>query len=466
MSDVITHPYDVVVVGAGAAGLRAAIEAAAGGARTALVCKSLLGKAGTVMERGGIAAHPESTAASENWREHFIDTFVGGGGHGDWRLARLLAREAGARVLELESWGALFDRAGDGRILRVDGAGHRQSRIVRFGHGAGLEVLRTLQHRAREAGVQVHMECSVLRVLSCAGEVRGAVGYERATGALLCFPCRAVVLATGSGMRIWRDPGAAADATGDGAALALNAGAELIDMEFGGTGGIRIDAETSATTIRGLFAAGDAAGGVHGAAAIEGNGIASALVFGRRSGLHAARHALAGECREIDQDILGRHVRELTAPLHRHTGASPYALCRRLQDCMSDLVGAVRREDHLVLALERVRGIARQASSVLAQGPRQYNPAWHLSHELGAMLAFSESVVLSSLERARRELAPAWSLVVRGAVGRLSVHRIQRPLPPQEVSRSMQWRIECRKAKPGSGSGVATQEAESSASMR
>ena len=197
MLELETHDYDVVVVGAGGAGLRAAVEAAANGARTAIVCKSLLGKAHTVMAEGGIAAALANVYPEDNWRVHFRDTMRGGKMLNQWRMAQLHAQEAPERVLELEEWGALFDRTPDGRILQRDFGGHRYARLAHVGDRTGLEMIRTLQHRAVGASIDVFMECTVTRVLREGARVAGAFAYWRETGRFVVLRAKAVVLATG-----------------------------------------------------------------------------------------------------------------------------------------------------------------------------------------------------------------------------------------------------------------------------
>jgi len=227
-----THDYDVVVIGAGGAGLRAAIEAHDRGARTALVCKSLLGKAHTVMAEGGIAAAMGNVYPDDNWRVHFRDTMRGGKMLNSWRMAQLHAQEAPDRVYELEEWGALFDRTDDGRILQRDFGGHRFARLAHVGDRTGLEMIRTLQHRAVAQGVEVFMECTVMRLLTDDGRIAGAVAYWRESGRLIVFRAKAVVLATGGIGKAWKVTSNSWEYTGDGHALALWAGADLVDMEF------------------------------------------------------------------------------------------------------------------------------------------------------------------------------------------------------------------------------------------
>ncbi|MSP95825.1 MAG: fumarate reductase/succinate dehydrogenase flavoprotein subunit [Betaproteobacteria bacterium] len=226
------HHYDVLVVGAGGAGLRAAIEASARGARTGLVCKSLLGKAHTVMAESGIAAALGNVHSEDAWQAHFRDTMRGGASLNDWRMVRLLAEEAPERVLELETWGAVFDRTRGGLIRQQDAGGHRYARLAHVGDRTGLEMLRTLQQRAAQLGVDVHMECSVQRLLIHEGRISGAFALRRDIGEFVHFRCKALVLATGGGGRAWKVTSNSQEHTGDGMSLALQAGAELADMEF------------------------------------------------------------------------------------------------------------------------------------------------------------------------------------------------------------------------------------------
>jgi succinate dehydrogenase / fumarate reductase flavoprotein subunit len=225
------HEYDVVVVGAGGAGLRAAIEAATQGVRTAIVCKSLLGKAHTVMAEGGIAAALRNVYPEDNWEIHFRDTMRGGKMLNNWRMAQLHAQESPDRVLELERWGALFDRTKDGRILQRDFGGHRYARLAHVGDRTGLEMIRTLQQRAVQLGIDVFMECTVNRLLKDGDRVAGLVAYWRQSGRFVVFKAPAVVLATGGFGKSYAITSNSWEYTGDGQAIALRAGADLIDME-------------------------------------------------------------------------------------------------------------------------------------------------------------------------------------------------------------------------------------------
>jgi succinate dehydrogenase flavoprotein subunit len=227
-----THDYDVVVIGAGGAGLRAAIEANAMGTRTALVCKSLLGKAHTVMAEGGIAAAMGNVWKEDNWKVHFRDTMRGGKLLNNWRMAQLHAQEAPDRVLELEEWGALFDRTKDGLILQRDFGGHRYARLAHVGDRTGLEMIRTLQNHAVHRGIDVFMECTLYRLLTEDGAVSGAFGYWRQSGKLVLFRAKAIVLATGGVGKAWKITSNSWEYTGDGIGMALDAGADLIDMEM------------------------------------------------------------------------------------------------------------------------------------------------------------------------------------------------------------------------------------------
>ncbi len=231
-TDYETHTYDVLVIGAGGAGLRAAIEASAAGVRVGVVCKSLLGKAHTVMAEGGIAAALANVDDRDSWRVHFADTMRGGQYVNHWRMAQLHAQEAPARVRELEAWGALFDRTPDGRILQRNFGGHAYPRLVHVGDRTGLEMIRTLQDHGVHRGIDFHMECTVIRLLTDGGRIAGALAYERERGRFRLFRAGAVILATGGVGRAYRITSNSWEYTGDGHALAYEAGADLIDMEY------------------------------------------------------------------------------------------------------------------------------------------------------------------------------------------------------------------------------------------
>ncbi|MGD9689660.1 MAG: fumarate reductase/succinate dehydrogenase flavoprotein subunit [Phycisphaerales bacterium] len=227
-----THEHDVLVIGAGGAGLRAAIEASGAGCRTALVCKSLLGKAHTVMAEGGMAAAMANVDDRDNWKVHFADTMRGGQYLNNWRMAELHAKEAPARVRELEAWGAVFDRTQDGRILQRNFGGHRYPRLAHVGDRTGLEMIRTLQDHGVHQGIDVFMEMTVVELLLDGGRCVGAFGYDRELGRFRVWRAKAVVLATGGIGRAFKISSNSWEYTGDGHALAYRAGAELLDMEF------------------------------------------------------------------------------------------------------------------------------------------------------------------------------------------------------------------------------------------
>jgi succinate dehydrogenase / fumarate reductase flavoprotein subunit len=227
-----TFEYDVLVIGAGGAGLRAAIEASAAGAKVGLICKSLLGKAHTVMAEGGVAAALANVDDRDSWKVHFADTMRGGQYVNNWRMAELHAKESPDRVRELEAWGAVFDRTPDGRILQRNFGGHRYPRLAHVGDRTGLELIRTLQDQGVHRGIDVHMEFTVVRLLTADGRAAGAVGYERERGRFKVFNSAAVVLATGGSGRAYKITSNSWEGTGDGHSLAYHAGAELMDMEF------------------------------------------------------------------------------------------------------------------------------------------------------------------------------------------------------------------------------------------
>jgi succinate dehydrogenase / fumarate reductase, flavoprotein subunit len=539
-----THDYDVIIIGAGGAGLRAAIEAKGRGLRTALICKSLLGKAHTVMAEGGVAAAMGNVYPEDSWQVHFRDTMRGGKMLNNWRMAQLHAQEAPDRVQELEEWGALFDRTKDGRILQRDFGGHRFARLAHVGDRTGLELIRTLQQRAVSLDIDVFMECKILRLLTDSeGTVSGAVGYWRPTGEMVVFSAKAVVLTTGGAGKSWKYTSNSWECTGDGHAMALWAGADLIDMEavqfhptgmvwplsvrgilvtegvrgdggvlrnsegrrfmfdyvadmfraetadsedeadrwyedhsagrrppellprdevaraintevkagrgspHGGVfldiasrrsaeyirrrlpsmyhqfmelagvditseamevgptchyimGGVRVDADTEAATVPGLFAAGEVAGGMHGSNRLGGNSLSDLLVFGRRAGIGASDFA-SGRTGSPTPDggEIEQAISEALAPFEREDGENPYTLHEELQDTMQELVGIIRTGEELDRALEELDVLIDRSSKVSVKGGRAYNPGWNLATDLPAMLTVSRCVTLGARDR-------------------------------------------------------------------
>jgi succinate dehydrogenase / fumarate reductase flavoprotein subunit len=515
-ADYETREYDVLIIGAGGAGLRAAIEALAQGASVGVVCKSLLGKAHTVMAEGGIAAAMANVDAADSWKTHFRDTTRGGKFLNNWRMAQLHAQESPERVRELEQWGALFDRTESGDILQRAFGGHTFKRLCHVGDRTGLEMIRTLQDRGVQQGIDVYMECTVTRLLTDSGRLAGAFAYWRENGRFIVFKAKSIVIATGGIGKAWRVTSNSWEYTGDGMALAYEAGAELMDMEFvqfhptgmvwppgvqgilvteavrgeggilrnkagerfmekydpkrmelstrdvvarsiytevkegrgtehGGAyldishkpaeyvkkklpsmyhqfkeladvditkgpmevgptchymmGGIRVDAETAESTVPGLFAAGEAAAGLHGANRLGGNSLSDLLVFGRRAGLAAAAHAKRSSTLSIDSAQIDQAERELLAPFSNSGTESPYAVHRDLQEVMQNLVGIFRTDEDLRKALAELAKLKTRAAKVSVEGSRLFNPGWHLSYDLKAMLIVSEAVAHSALAR-------------------------------------------------------------------
>jgi succinate dehydrogenase / fumarate reductase flavoprotein subunit len=560
--------WDVVVVGAGGAGLRAAVEARERGARTAVICKSLFGKAHTVMAEGGIAAAMGNVNSGDNWQVHFRDTMRGGKFLNQWRMAELHAQEAPERVWELETWGALFDRTGDGRISQRNFGGHEYPRLAHVGDRTGLELIRTLQQKIvslqqedfRETGdyesrLKVYQECTVTRVLKDGDRVSGTFCYERESGRFFVLEAPSVVIATGGIGKSFKVTSNSWEYTGDGHALALLAGAPLLNMEFvqfhptgmvwppsvkgilvtesvrgdggvlrnsdgkrfmfdyipdvfkekyaqseeegdrwyedpdhnrrppellprdevarainaevkagrgsphGGVfldvstrmpaevirrrlpsmyhqfkeladvditaeamevgptchyvmGGIAVESDTAAARgVPGLYAAGEVAGGMHGSNRLGGNSLSDLLVFGRRAGLHAARHAagLAGGRPAVDDLQIDAAAAEALRPFsaegpepgqeNGRPPENPYTLHQELQQTMNDLVGIIRREAEMETALEKLADLRVRARRAGVEGHRQFNPGWHLALDLRNMLLVSECVARAALER-------------------------------------------------------------------
>ncbi|WP_328319427.1 fumarate reductase/succinate dehydrogenase flavoprotein subunit [Streptomyces sp. NBC_00388] len=599
--------WDVVIVGAGGAGLRAAIAAREQGARTAVICKSLFGKAHTVMAEGGIAASMGNVNTGDNWQVHFRDTLRGGKFLNQWRMAELHAQEAPDRVWELETWGALFDRTPEGKISQRNFGGHEYPRLAHVGDRTGLELIRTLQQKIvslqqedeRECGdpearLKVFQECTVTRILTSAPDggstaatdggpaagnrVAGAFCYQRESGRFFVLEAPSVVLATGGIGKSFKVTSNSWEYTGDGHALALLAGAPLLNMEFvqfhptgmiwppsvkgllvtesvrgdggvlrnsegrrfmfdyipdvfkekyaeseeegdrwyedpdsnrrppellprdevarainaevkagrgsphGGVyldvstrmpaevikrrlpsmyhqfreladvditaeamevgptchyvmGGIAVDSETAAATgVPGLYAAGEVAGGMHGSNRLGGNSLSDLLVFGRRAGLHAARHSASLPVRpQIDDARIDAAAAEALRPFSaespgagdgdgdgQQAAENPYTLHQELQQTMNDLVGIIRREGEMEQALEKLAALRVRARRAGVEGHRQFNPGWHLALDLRNMLLVSECVARAALERTEsrgghtREDWPAMDRAWRG----------------------------------------------------
>ena len=551
------HDYDVIVIGAGGAGLRAAIEAREQGLRTAIICKSLFGKAHTVMAEGGIAASMGNANEKDSWEVHFRDTMRGGKFLNNPRMAELHAKEAPQRVWELETYGALFDRTPDGRISQRNFGGHEYPRLAHVGDRTGLELIRTLQQKIvslqqddhRETGdyesrLRVFAELTVTDILKDdAGAVSGAFGYWRESGQFVVFSAPAIILATGGIGKSFKVTSNSWEYTGDGHALALRAGAALVNMEFiqfhptgmvwppsvkgilvtesvrgdggvlrnsdgnrfmfdyvpevfrgqyadseeeadrwykdpennkrppellprdevarainsevkegrgsphGGVfldvstrlpaeeiirrlpsmhhqfkeladvditaepmevgptchyvmGGVEVDADTAATSVPGMYAAGEVAGGMHGSNRLGGNSLSDLLVFGRRAGAGAAAYvaALSSSRSPVSDADVGTAAEVALAPF-RDATENPYTLHSELQGKMNDLVGIIRREGEVREALKMLDELDERVKSVGVQGQRPFNPGWHLALDLRNMLTVCRCVALAALER-------------------------------------------------------------------
>jgi succinate dehydrogenase / fumarate reductase flavoprotein subunit len=547
MADYPTFEHDVLVIGAGGAGLRAAIEASAAGVSVGLICKSMLGKAHTVMAEGGMAAALANVDERDNWKVHFSDTMRGGQYVNNWRMAELHAKEAPDRVKELEAWGAVFDRTKDGKILQRNFGGHRYPRLAHVGDRTGLELIRTLQDHGIHQGIEVYMEVTVLSLLKDGERVVGAFAYEREHGRFRIFKAKAVVLATGGVGRAYRITSNSWEGTGDGHALAYDAGAELIDMEFiqfhptgmvwppsvrgilvtegvrgeggvllnnkgerfmfddipdnykdqtadnaeegwrytqgdknarrppelltrdhvarcivrevkegrgsphGGVyldiawikekisnsadhikkklpsmyhqfmqlanlditttpmevgptthyimGGIHVNADTQASTVPGLFAAGECASGINGANRLGGNSLSDLLVFGKRAGEFAAVYAKENPAGSVDPDQIDEIAKRALAPFERNGGENPFTIQHDLQAMMQDLVGIVRTEDEMLRALDGLGDLKKRAANVSVTGNIDFNPGWHTALDLHNLLTVAEAITRAALER-------------------------------------------------------------------
>ncbi|MGD9562859.1 MAG: fumarate reductase/succinate dehydrogenase flavoprotein subunit [Pyrinomonadaceae bacterium] len=547
MTDYTAFEHDVLVIGAGGAGLRAAIEASAAGVSVGLICKSLLGKAHTVMAEGGMAAAMGNVDDRDNWKVHFSDTMRGGQYVNNWRMAELHAKEAPERVRELEAWGAVFDRTKDGKILQRNFGGHRYPRLAHVGDRTGLELIRTLQDHGIHQGIDVNMEVTVISLLKDGDRVVGVLAYEREHGRFRVFKAKAVILATGGVGRAFKITSNSWEGTGDGHALAYHAGAELIDMEFiqfhptgmvwppsvrgilvtegvrgeggilknsegnrfmfddipplykdqtasdpeegwrytqgdktanrppelltrdhvarcinrevkagrgsphGGVyldiawikeklpnaaehikkklpsmyhqfmqlanlditttpmevgptthyimGGIRVDADTQASTLPGLYACGECASGINGANRLGGNSLSDLIVFGKRAGEFAAEFAKQNGHGTIAQEQIEQETKRALEPFERTGGDNPFVVQHDLQDMMQAKVGIVRIEEEMQEALAGLKGLKERAEKCSVTGNIDYNPGWHTALDLRNLLTVSEAITRSAIER-------------------------------------------------------------------
>lgn len=547
MADYPTFEHDVIVIGAGGAGLRAAIEASGNGVSVGLICKSLLGKAHTVMAEGGMAAAMGNVDDRDNWRVHFADTMRGGQYVNNWRMAELHAKEAPERVRELEAWGAVFDRTKDGKILQRNFGGHRYPRLAHVGDRTGLELIRTLQDHGIHQGIEVYMEVTVLSLLKDGDRVVGCLAYEREHGRFRIFKCKALVLATGGVGRAYKITSNSWEGTGDGHALAYDAGAELIDMEFiqfhptgmvwppsvrgilvtegvrgeggiltnseghrfmfddipdnykeqtadneeegwryvtgdkdarrppelltrdhvarciirevkagrgsphGGVfldiawikekiqnapehikkklpsmyhqfmqlanlditttpmevgptthyimGGIRVDGDTQASSVPGLFAAGECAAGINGANRLGGNSLSDLIVFGKRAGEYAAQFAKEHGAGTVNPEEIAEKAKAALEPFEREGGENPFAIQSDLQNMMQGHVGIVRSHDEMVEALNGLDVLKSRAARAFVPGNVDFNPGWHTTLDLHNLLTVSEAITRAAIER-------------------------------------------------------------------
>jgi succinate dehydrogenase / fumarate reductase flavoprotein subunit len=588
---------DVLVIGAGGAGLRAAIEASALGAKVAVITKSLLGKAHTVMAEGGMAAAMGNVDDRDNWRVHFADTMRGGQYLNNWRMAELHAKEAPERVRELEGWGAVFDRTKDGKILQRNFGGHRYPRLAHVGDRTGLELIRTLQDHGVHQGLDVYMEHTVVTLLTDSGRVAGALAYDRERGRFKVFHAKAVVMATGGLGRAFKITSNSWEYTGDGYALAYDAGAALQDLEFiqfhptgmvwppsvkgilvtegvrgeggvlrnkdgrrfmfddipenyrnqtakdeeegwrytqgdrsanrppelltrdhvarcinrevkagrgsphGGVfldiawiktkmpnsaehikrklpsmyhqfkqlanlditqvpmevgptthytmGGIRVEGDTQMSTLPGLFAAGEAAAGLHGANRLGGNSLSDLVVFGKRAGEFAARFAKEHGAAALDEAQVDAAANHALAPFERGAaGENPYAIQHDLQDMMQALVGIVRQESEMREALSKLGALRERAARAGIAGNREYNNGWHTAIDLHNLLTVSEAIATAAVERKEsrgahfREDFPEKSgefasfnfVIQKGTNGEMTLSRVPIPAMPAELT--------------------------------
>src|SRR5918996_60244 len=522
-----TREHDVLIIGAGGAGLRAAVAASEHGLSVGIVTKSLLGKAHTVMAEGGIAAAVGNVDPDDSWRQHFIDTMRSGKFLNNWRMVEIFTKEAPERVYELEQWGALFNRTPDGKISQRPFGGHTYRRLCHVGDRTGLELIRTMQEKVLATDAKVYMETTITKLFKKESRVVGALGYTRENGKFVHFKARAVVMATGGWGRIFKVTSNSWGGTGDGVVLGYDAGAELVDMEMmqfhptgmvwppgvrgllvtegvrgeggllrnsegvrymenydpekmelstrdvvaranytevqegrgsehGGVyldithlgyegimkklptmyeqflkladidissepmevfptvhytmGGIKIDPESAASSVPGLFAAGEVAGGLHGANRLGGNSLSDLLVFGRRAGEGAATYIKSnGYSTEIDSSQIDTEKQRVLEPLERQDGENPYELQQQVQEAMMEHANLMRNEESLQEGLEKILEIKERVPNVKAQGSTLFNPGWHASQDIRYLTQISEIILRTALERKERRGAQ-WRL--------------------------------------------------------
>ncbi|HZY64555.1 MAG TPA: FAD-dependent oxidoreductase [Rubrobacteraceae bacterium] len=520
--------HDVLIIGAGGAGLRAAISVAERGLSVGVVTKSLLGKAHTVMAEGGIATALGNVDPDDSWRTHFMDTMKSGKFINNWRMAELHAKESPERVYELEQWGALFNRTPEGKISQRPFGGHTYRRLAHIGDRTGLEMIRTLQEKVLATDAEVFMETTVTRLLKKDGRVVGALAYTRESGKFIHFKAKAVVMATGGWGKIFKVTSNSWEGTGDGVIQSYDAGAELVDMEMmqfhptgmvwppgvrgllvtegvrgeggvlrnsegrrymedydpekmelstrdvvaranytevqagrgsehGGVyldithlgydgimkklptmyhqfknladidiseepmevfptvhytmGGVKVEPETCASSVPGLFAAGEVAGGLHGANRLGGNSLSDLLVFGKRAGDGAAAYAEAStHSADIEESDLQVELQRVLEPLERkEEGESPYLLQQELQEAMMEHANMMRNEDSLKEGLGKVLGLKDRMENISVPGSRLFNPGWHTAQDVRYLITISEIIVRTALERRERRGAQ-WRL--------------------------------------------------------
>lgn len=540
------HQYDVIIVGAGGAGLRAAIEAAQDKTiKVAVICKSLLGKAHTVMAEGGIAAALGNADSNDNWEVHFRDTMKGGKMLNNWRMAEIHAKEAPERVRELERWGAVFDRTQSGDINQRPFGGHSYARLAHVGDRTGLEIIRSLQDYGIHQGFEVFMEYTITKIFTENNEVKGLLAYDRNSGDFHLFEAKSIVIATGGCCRIFEVQTNSWEGTGDGHALAYQAGAELMDMEFiqfhptgmiwplsaqgllisegvrgeggvllnnkgerfmfkyippefandvadneeeaarwvagdrtnnrkppelltrdvvarainsevkagrgsehGGAylkisdsrspeyikkklpsmyhqvkklsdvditieamevgptahyvmGGIRVDAESTMSTVQGLFAAGEVASGLHGANRLGGNSLSDLLVFGNRAGEYAKEYAhhRSTACTIAKAEVDAAIEAALEPFKEKKTKENPYNLQTELRLMMHKKCGIIRHGAEIEEAIDAIEKLKQRAKNVVVAGDRVLNTGWHAALDLQSMLTVAEMVARGALER-------------------------------------------------------------------